>query len=198
MRLRLTICLLAVGTFFSVQAFAHVAVFPRQSQTGAHHVAFSVRAPVEKDVPVVSLKVEIPSEWKAAGGQVDRVEYNPDWQVRIERDSDNWIETITWHGNEAPDYSYIEFGMIITLPELVGLQQIKAWQTYADGTVTAFIEDRNQEGMVTPAAGLMLQEAGAGGGGLSFSQGFSGLLGGLLGAGLVLIVLRNGKKKDES
>ena len=63
MRLRFYGCLLAVGSFFMVQALAHVGLMPRRGVSGTHHVAFSVRAPVEKDIPTVELKIEIPSEW---------------------------------------------------------------------------------------------------------------------------------------
>ncbi len=198
MRLRFYGCLLAVGSFFMVQALAHVAIMPRRGVSGTHHAAFTVRAPVEKDIPPVELKIEIPSEWKEAGGQVDRVEHNPNWQIEIERDQDDWIKTVRWYGNEAPDYSYIQFGLIITLPELEGVQQIKAWQKYSDGSVVAWIEERGEEGVENPAAGLTLHEGGEGGGSGFLSLGLSGLIGGLLGAGLILVVGRNGKKNHQS
>ena len=158
MKLRLTLCLIFLVSPLVSQAFAHVAVFPREAVSGARHHFFEVRAPVEAGVPTVELKVEIPSEWKEAGGQVDRVEHNPDWQVDIQRDEDEWIQSIRWYGGEAPSYSYIHFGMIITLPDLTGLQQISAWQTSADGTVVAFVEDSTQEGAVNPKPGLLLLE----------------------------------------
>ena len=44
MRLRFFGCLLVVGSFFAVQAFAHVGLMPRRGVSGTHHVAFSVRA----------------------------------------------------------------------------------------------------------------------------------------------------------
>ena len=198
MRLRFFGCLLVVGSFFAVQAFAHVGLLPRRGVSGTHHVAFSVRAPVEKEIPTVELKIEIPSEWKEAGGQVDRVEYNPNWQIEIEREEDDWIKTVRWYGNEAPDYSFIQFGMIITLPELEGLQQIKAWQKYSDGSVVAWIEDRNEEGVEKPAAALMLTDGEESGGTSMVSLGLSGLIGGLLGAGLILVASKNGKKNHES
>ena len=198
MRLRFYGCLLVVGSFFAVQAFAHVGLMPRRGVSGTHHVAFAVRAPVEKDIPTVELKIEIPSEWKEAGGQVDRVEYNPNWQIEIERDEDEWIKTVRWYGNEAPDYSFIQFNLIITLPELEGVQQIKAWQKYSDGSVVAWIEDRNEGGSLeNPAAALTLHDGEEGGSGF-LTLGLSGLIGGLLGAGLILVAGRNGKKNHES
>jgi len=190
MRLRLFTCLLVVGAFFAAEAFAHVSLTPRRGISGTHHVAFSVRAPVEKDIPTVELKILIPPEWKDAGGQVDRVELDPLWDVSIERDEDNWIKSVTWSGAEAPDFSFIQFNVIITLPNLTGVQQIKAYQKYSDGSVVAWVEDRNEEGVEKPAAGVMLTETEEGGPNLAFYLGLSGLFGGLIGAGLVFVINR--------
>ncbi len=190
MRLRLFTCLLAVGAFFAAEALAHVSLTPRQGISGTHHVSFTVRAPVEKDIPTVELKILIPPEWKDAGGQVDRVELDPLWDVSIERDEDNWIKSVTWSGAEAPDFSFIQFNVIITLPKLTGMQQIKAYQKYSDGSVVAWVEDRNEEGVEKPAAGVMLTENEEGGPNLAFYLGLSGLFGGLIGAGLVIVINR--------
>jgi len=201
MKMRLSLCFMFVVSSLVSQALGHVAIFPREAVSGARHTFFEVRAPVEAGVPTVQLKVEIPAEWKEAGGQVDRVEHNTDWQVDIQRDEDDWIQSITWHGGEAPSYSYIHFGMIITLPDLVGLQQISAWQTSADGTVVAFVEDRTQEGAVNPKPGLLLledpeessMEAAAtappeeGGSGMLLYLGLT-VVGGLIGGGLVMLI----------
>ena len=89
--------------------------------------------------------------------------------------------------------------MIITLPKLMGMQQIKAFQTYTDGSVVGWIEDRNEQGVDKPAAGVMLTERSEGGrpggadaGGASMLYlGLSGLLGGLVGGGLVWVANSN-------
>ena len=197
MKLRLFTCLLAVGAFFAAEAFAHVSLTPRRGISGTHHVAFSVRAPVEKEIPTVELKIIIPPEWKDAGGQVDRVELDPLWDVSVERDEDDWIKSVTWSGAEAPDFTFIQFNVIITLPKLTGLQQIKAYQKYSDGSVVAWVEDRNEEGVEKPAAGITLTENEEGGPNLAFYLGLSGLFGGLIGAGLVFVINRkNGHDGD--
>ena len=190
MRLRLFTCLLAVGAFFAAEALAHVSLNPRQGISGTHHVSFTVRAPVEKDIPTVELKIVIPPEWKDAGGQVDRVELDPLWDVSVEKDEDNWIKSVTWSGAEAPDFSFIQFNLIITLPKLTGVQQIKAYQKYSDGSVVAWVEDRSGEGVEKPAAGVLLTESEEGGPNLAFYLGLSGLFGGLIGAGLVFVINR--------
>ncbi len=189
MRLRHFACLVAVGGFFAAQASAHVSVNPRQAISGTHHVGFFVRAPVEKDIPTVELKIVIPPEWKEAGGQVDRVELDPLWDVSVERDEDNWIKSVTWSGAEAPDFTFIQFNVIITMPELTGMQQIKAYQKYADGSVVEWIEERGP-GVAKPAAGLMLTEGEEGEPSMLFYLGLSGLFGGLVGAGLVFVINR--------
>ncbi len=190
MRIRFFTCLLAVGAFFAAEALAHVSLNPRQGISGTHHVSFSVRAPVEKDIPTVELKIVIPPEWKDAGGQVDRVELDPLWDVSIERDEDNWIKSVTWSGAEAPDFSFIQFNLIITLPKLTGMQEIKAYQKYSDGSVVAWVEERGGEGVEKPAAGVLLTESEEGGPNLAFYLGLSGLFGGLIGAGLVFVINR--------
>ncbi len=190
MRLRLFTCLLAVGAFFAAEALAHVSLSPRQGISGTHHVSFTVRAPVEKDIPTVELKIVIPPEWKDAGGQVDKVELDPLWDVSVERDEDNWIKSVTWSGAEAPDFSFIQFNLIITLPKLTGMQEIKAYQKYSDGSVVAWVEERGGEGVEKPAAGVLLTESEEGGPNLAFYLGLSGLFGGLIGAGLVFVINR--------
>ena len=194
MRLRFCTCFLMVGRFFAVQALAHVVFTPFSGASGARHQFFSVVAPTEKDIPVVELRVEFPDEWKEAGGEVGRILLDPLWEYTVERDQDDWIKAITWSGAEAPAGAFIKFDMIITLPELTGMQQIKAFQTYTDGSVVAWVEDRNEEGVDKPAAGMRLTERGeedSGGGTSLLFLGLSGLLGGLIGAGLVLVVSRN-------
>jgi uncharacterized protein YcnI len=204
MKISIVSCLLLLISPLVSTAFAHVAIFPREAVSGTPHHFFEVRAPVEDGGTSVELKIEIPPEWKEAGGQVDRVHYNPDWEVEIQRDEDNWIQSVTWHGAEAPSYAFVQFGLIMTLPDLTGMQQISAWQKYADGRVKAFIEDRTQEGAVNPKPGLLLLEDPAdasmepvtdaapaeGGGGMLLYLGLSALVGGVIGGVLVMITGR--------
>ena len=196
-------CFAAVLGLFSLSTFAHVGVFPREGKSGERHQLFMVRAPVEKEIPNTELKIEIPPEWKAAGGRVDRVLLDPQWKVTLEKDQDDWIKSITWSGVDAPAWAFMQFGVIITLPKLTGLQQIKAFQKYTDGSVVGWIEDATKEGVENPAARLTLTDgspdgeaapaAAAASAGLAsgpMGYGLSGLIGGLVGAGLVLMTRR--------
>ena len=173
-----------------------------EGTSGARHQFFSVLAPTEKDVSSVGMKIEIPPEWKAAGGQINRVQRDPLWDISVDRDEDDWIKSITWSGSEAPGYSFVKFDLIVSLPDLIGMQQIKICQTYADGSVVAWVEDRTAADVKKPAAGLMLTEAQVHSEPLSedvdqgqLSMLLSALLGGLIGGGLVLVAGRNSKKK---
>jgi len=194
MRLRLSPLSFLVGGLFAVSAFGHVGIFPGEAPSGASNTVFTIRATVEKEVPMVELKVEVPPEWKAAGGRVDRIERDPLWKVDVDRDEDGWIRSIAWSGAEASSFSYVSFELIVTLPELTGVQQIKAFQTYLDGSVVAWVEDAATEpGTQMPAARLTLTE-GVSEPGMALPLGLSGVLGGLVGAGVALAVSRNGKR----
>lgn len=158
MKIRILVLLLVLGGVFTAQALAHSNITPAKGISGARHQFFAVLAPTEGKIPCVKIRIEVPPEWKAAGGQIDKVRRDPLWDITVERDEDDWIKSVTWSGAEAPDYSFVKFDLIVSLPKLTGLQQIKIWQTYADGSVVAWVEDRSGENVKKPAAGLMLTE----------------------------------------
>jgi hypothetical protein len=156
MRYRILIGLLVFCGSFSVPALAHSVITPMTATSGARHQPFSLMAPTEGEIPCVKYRLEVPPEWKDAGGQIDRVEHDPLWDIAVERDEDGWITNVTWSGSEAPDYSFVRFDLIVSLPKLTGLQQIKIWQTYADGSVVGWVDDRTIDEVAQPAAGLTL------------------------------------------
>ena len=158
MNIRVLVLFFVLAGLFSAQTFAHSVITPTSGTSGARHQAFSLVAPTEGNSPCVAIRIEVPPEWKAAGGQIDRVRHDPVWDIAVEKDDDGWIKTVTWSGAEAPDYSFVRFDLIVSLPKLIGLQQIKIWQTYADGNVSAWVEDRTGENVERPAAGLTLTE----------------------------------------
>lgn len=159
MNYRISLVLLFLGGLLSSQSMAHSVITPMSAASGAKHQPFSLTAPTEGEIPCVKYRVEVPPEWKIAGGQIDRVEHDPLWDIAVERDEDGWIKSVTWSGAEAPDYSFVRFNLIVSLPKLTGLQQIKIWQTYADGSVVGWVDDRTGEKVAHPAAGLMLVSA---------------------------------------
>jgi hypothetical protein len=157
---RATVCLISIlGILFSSSALAHAVVTPTTGTSGIKHQFFSLTAATEGDIACVEYRLEVPPEWKAAGGQIDRVRLDPIWDIDVERDEDGWISSVTWSGSEAPDYAFARFDLIVSLPKLTGLQQIKIWQTYADGSVVGWVEDRTGEKVAHPATGLTLTPA---------------------------------------
>jgi len=159
MRYRIFLLFLVFCGGFSAQTLAHSVVTPISATSGVKHQPFSLTAPTEGEIPCVKYRLEVPPEWKIAGGQIDRVEHDPLWDIAVERDEDGWITNVTWSGSEAPDYSFVRFNLLVSLPNLTGLQQIKVWQTYADGSVVGWVEDRTGEDVAHPAAGLTLTAA---------------------------------------
>jgi len=159
MKYRISVLLFVLGSVSAAQALAHSFITPFEGTSGARYQFFAVLAPTEGKISCVEIRIEVPTEWKAAGGQIDKVRQDSLWNIAVERDEDDWIKSVTWSGAEAPDYSFVKFDLIVSLPKLTGLQQIKIWQTYADGSVVAWVEDRSGENVKKPAAGLMLTEA---------------------------------------
>jgi len=158
-KIRISILWFVLGSVFSATAMAHSVITPTSGTSGARHQPFALLAPTEGNQSCVGYKLEVPPEWKAAGGQIDRVARDPLWDIAVEKDEDGWIKSVTWSGAEAPDYSFVKFDLIVSLPKLTDLQQIKIWQTYADGSVVGWVEDRTGENVANPAAGLTLTEA---------------------------------------
>jgi hypothetical protein len=158
MKNRIAVLLFVLGSVFSAQALAHSVITPTKGTSGARHQFFAVLAPTEGKISCVAIKVEVPPEWKAAGGQIDKVHRDPLWDIAVDRDEDGWIKSVTWSGAEAPNYSFVKFDLIVSLPKLTGMQQIKIWQTYADGSVVGWVQDRTEKEVARPAAGLMLTE----------------------------------------
>ena len=159
MKIRTFVLLFVLGSVFTAQALAHSVITPTTGTSGARYQYFAVVAPTERKIPCVEVRIEVPPEWKAAGGQIEKVRRDPLWNITVERDEDGWIKSVIWSGAEAPDYSFVKFDLIVSLPKLTGMQQIKIWQTYADGSVVGWVEDRSGESVSRPAAGLMLTEA---------------------------------------
>ena len=155
-----TYCLISlVGTLFSAVTLAHAVVTPTTGTSGAKHQFFSLTAATEGDIACVEYRLEVPPEWKAAGGLIDRVRLDSTWDIKVKRDEDGWISSVTWSGAETPDYAFARFDLIVSLPKLTGLQQLKIWQTYVDGSVVGWVEDRTGDKVAHPAAGLTLSPA---------------------------------------
>ncbi|MBI2822340.1 MAG: DUF1775 domain-containing protein [Acidobacteria bacterium] len=145
---------------------AHVAIFPRTFQAGARHDAFYIRAPVEKDIPVVELGIEVDEAWRRNGGDVADFQEIPGWSQQVEIDEEGKIKKAYWKvlpGN--PGTVPQTFQMIwarVSMPDKPGEYPFVAWQKYADGSVVWWNEsrskDRNPE---NPAPVVLVNPKGA-------------------------------------
>ena len=85
----------AICTVFPTSLLAHVALFPQTTQAGARHESFYIRAPVEKDIPVVELGFEVDQEWLENGGEITFEDIS-DWQLHLELDAEERVKKVYW------------------------------------------------------------------------------------------------------
>ena len=133
---------------FNPILFAHVAIFPRTFEAGARHDAFYIRAPVEKEIPVVELGIEVDESWRKNGGDVADFQELPGWSQHVELDEKGKIKKAYWQvlpGN--PGTVPTTFQMIwarVSMPDKPGEYPFVAWQKYADGSVVWWNESRSK------------------------------------------------------
>ena len=77
---------------FAVPLFGHSSVNPRSAQAGIDHKIFYVRAPVEKEIPVVELGFEVSQEWRENGGDVNSFQDIPGLELHVDFDDDGKVE----------------------------------------------------------------------------------------------------------
>ena len=103
--------LLVLATCFAFPApiFAHIAIFPQTVEAGVRHASFYIRAPVEKDIPVVELGFEIDEQWIENGGDLT-FQNVTDWQLHVELDGQERLKKVYWTAleegalpNDLPD-----------------------------------------------------------------------------------------------
>lgn len=129
-------------------AAAHVTVKPGDALTGAFQ-NFTVGVPTEKDVPTVSVKLDIP-----AGLQNVSPNVKPGWTIDIEKEGEGEsakVKSITWSGGSIPAGFRDEFVFSAKTPAEKASLQWKAYQTYEDGQVVAW--DRSKENQPKKADG---------------------------------------------
>ena len=85
----------------AVPLFGHVSVNPRTSEAGVHHKLFYIRAPVEKEIPVVEFGVEVSEEWRQHGGDLNSFQDIPGMELHVEFDDDGKVERVWWTGEGA-------------------------------------------------------------------------------------------------
>jgi uncharacterized protein YcnI len=133
----------AVCTLFPTSLIAHVALFPQTTQAGGRHESFFIRAPVEKDIPVVELGFEVDEEWIENGGELT-FEDIPDWRLHVELDAEERVKKVYWTATEegALPRTFQMIFMRVNVPEKPGNYPFVSWQKYTDGSVVWWNEPR--------------------------------------------------------
>jgi uncharacterized protein YcnI len=128
-------------------AAAHVTVWPKVSQAGAHE-KYEVRVPNEKQVDTLSVEVRFPN-----GVRVRSFEHKPGWTAEPLRDSSGAIVGVRWTGRLPPNH-FTEFGLLAANPSSGADLVWPATQTFADGTR---VEWTGAKGSKTPAPHVTIE-----------------------------------------
>ncbi len=147
-----------ICALFPTSLFAHVAIFPQTIEAGARHQNFYIRAPVEKDIPVVEMGFEVDERWLENRGSFD-FQQVADWDLHVELDQDERVQKAWWTAKEegaGPGTFQLIF-MRANVPRTPGVYQFVAWQKYSDGSVVWWNEVRGEEGVTSPYAEVTVE-----------------------------------------
>ena len=134
---------------FAVPLFGHVSINPPTAEVGVRHLRLFIRAPVEKEIPVVELGIEVSPEWRENGGDLGFSEHIAGWISHRELDEDGKVLRLWWTGDEAEPETFLMIYFTLTIPEKPGVYPFKSWQKYSDGSVVWWNEPRG-EGVQNP------------------------------------------------
>lgn len=143
---------LAVGAALLASAAAapaHVTVWPRQSQAGAHE-RYTVRVPNEKQADNLAVELRFPS-----GLRVTSFEQKPGWLTEALRDARGAIIGVRWTGRLPPE-QFTEFGLLAVNPASTKDLVWTATQRFADGTSVLWSGAANSK---SPAPHVQLRPA---------------------------------------
>ena len=112
-------------------ASAHVVVKPDEVGVGAFQT-FTTSVPNEKNVPVIALRLVIPSGLKEITPTV-----KPGWKVTTKKSGDE-ITEIDWSGGNIPVGMRDDFTFSAQAPAKTTALRWKAYQTYKNGTVVSW------------------------------------------------------------
>jgi len=144
-RLSFSISICLLGLAVTTQLFGHVSVNPRTAEAGVHHQLFFIRAPVEKEIPVVELGVEVDEEWRRNGGDLNSFQDIPGWDIHVEFDEEGKVERVFWTGEGAVNETFQMIYLSMNVPEEPGVYPFKSWQKYTDGSVVWWNEPRGED-----------------------------------------------------
>lgn len=123
--------------FFSSIASAHVTVAPKTSSTGAWET-YTLKVPVEKDVPTTKVTVKVPS-----GLEIESYQPVPGWNYTTEKDSSGKVKTFTFEATGAGILpgQFQQFVFVAKNPNQATKAAWDAYQYYKDGSVVEWTGD---------------------------------------------------------
>jgi uncharacterized protein YcnI len=134
--------LLLMALSFPSFAAAHVVVKPDKANVGAFQT-FSIGVPVEKDIPTIGIRLQIPEGLKHVTPNV-----KPGWQVTVNKQGEGEAAVVTeivWTGGLIPAGQRDEFAFSAQVPTKEGPILWKAYQIYQGNTVVAWDQAPNKE-----------------------------------------------------
>ncbi len=134
---------------FVVPLLGHVSINPPTAEAGVRHLRLFIRAPVEKEIPVVELGIEVSPEWRENGGDLGFSQDLSGWNSHRELDEDGKVLRLWWTGDQAEPETFQMIYFTLTIPEKPGVYPFKSWQKYSDGSVVWWNEPRG-EGVQNP------------------------------------------------
>ena len=147
----------AICALFSTSLFAHVAIFPQTTAAGARHQSFFIRAPVEKDIPVVEMGFEVDERWLENRGSFDFQDI-AGWDMHVEFNENERVNKVWWttEGEGALPGTFQMIFMRVNVPSTPGVYHFAAWQKYTDESVVWWNELRG-EGVRNPYAQVTVE-----------------------------------------
>ncbi|GGH37542.1 YcnI family copper-binding membrane protein [Paenibacillus segetis] len=126
---------------FSGIASAHVTVKPGVSSPGAWET-YSIKIPVEKDIPTVKISLKIPS-----GLEFKQYRPVPDWKVELVKDETGLVTTVTWEteGEGIQPEQFQEFEFVAKNPSDEMNLAWDAYQYYSDGSIVEWTGEENAD-----------------------------------------------------
>jgi uncharacterized protein YcnI len=134
---------IAATFLFSVSASAHVSVKPSTSTTEAWET-YTMKVPVEKDVPTTKVTLKIPD-----GVEFEQYQPVPGWTVSEQKDASGKATSITWTatGEGILSGQFQQFTFVAKNPASGQKVAWDAYQYYTDGSI---VEWAGEEGSDTP------------------------------------------------
>lgn len=131
-----------LGVFmFSAVASAHVTVVPKTSTTGAWET-YTLKVPVEKDMPTTKVTVKVPS-----GLEIEQYQPVPGWNYTAEKDSSGKVKSFTFEatGEGIQPGQFQQFVFVAKNPDNATKAAWDAFQYYKDGSIVEWTGDEGSK-----------------------------------------------------